>query len=446
VSEVANKVPSRIAYSTRTRDFKGWGFNCDFDDPDSEIQEFFKLYLDPEYHDDYDGISNADAQRCYRDYLSLVHAHILSFFNARFPDFPSMAVEFIFSVPTTWRNPALIHDLEIIIREAGFGRDGPRHTAKITLTEAEAAAVNVVADYVQRNDVICICDAGGGTTDVNILKLRSARGQPIKLEPLSKVEGAAVGSALIDIRVQQYLEQRLMKAAHLLNASPQEIAEKMMQGRFERFKCTFGTSAANLPALVLEIPGMPAGTNYPPADIQNSRLSISQTTLQKLFDEQVDAMIRLLTEQLVALQIVAPGERVSYLVLSGGLGSSQYVRDRLKQYFQFGAGATLSNTAGMHMLLAEDPQLAVVLGLVTDRAQELGQQTRTITHRCARVSYGVVVNQRFDPERHHNQVIYKDPRDKKKWALNQIEWLIKEVCRRTRFWNPLTISTGGPCR
>lgn len=428
MSEVANKVPSRIAYSTRTGGIRSWGFNCDFDDQESEIQEFFKLYLDPEYHDDYDGITNADARRCYRDYLSSIHVHILGFFNARFPDFPSMTVEFIFSVPTTWRNPALIHDLEIIIREAGFGRDGPRHMAKITLTEAEAAAVNVVADYVQRDDVICICDAGGGTTDVNILKLKSARGQPIKLEPLSKVEGAAVGSALIDIRVQQNLEQCLMKAAHLLNASPQAIAEEMMQGRFERFKCTFGTSAANLPALVLEIPGIPAGTDYPPADIRNSRLSISQTILQKLFDEQVDTMIRLLTEQLVSLQTVAPGERVSYLVLSGGLGSSEYVRDRLKQYFEFGAGAMLANTSGMHMLLAEDPQLAVVLGLVTDRAQELGQQTKTITHRCARVSYGVVVNQRFDPERHHNQVIYRDPRDKKKWALNQIEWLIKEVC------------------
>ena len=447
VSEVANKVPSRISYSSRTRRVNGWGFNCDYDDPDSEIQEFFKLYLDPEYQDDYDGVTSADAQRYYRDYLSLIHTHIVGFFNARFPDFASMAVEFIFSVPTTWRNPALIHDLEIIIRDAGFGKDGPRHMAKITLTEAEAAAVNVVADYVQRDNVLCICDAGGGTTDVNILKLRSARGQPIKLQPLSKVEGAAVGSALIDIRVQQYIEQRLVKAAHLLYAPPHLIAEKMMQGKFERFKCTFGTSAANLPALVLEIPGMQAGTDFPPADIQNSRISISQTILQKLFDEQVDAMIRLLTEQLVALQTVVPGERVSYLVLSGGLGSSQYVRDRITQYFQFGSGATLSNTAGMHMLLAEDPQLAVVLGLVTDRAQELGQQTKTMTHRCARVNYGVVVNQKYDPEKHQKHVVYKDPRDGKKWALNQIEWLIKEVSRSdSKKSKPLTTLVGRPSR
>jgi len=443
VSEVANKVPSRIAYSSRTGQIKGFGFNCDFEDPNCEIQEFFKLYLDPEYQDDYEGVSNAEAQRYYRDYLLLIHAHIVRFFHDRFPDFRSQSVEWIFSVPTTWRNPALIHSLELLIREAGFGTDGAHHTAKITLTEAEAAAVNVVAGYVQRDDVVCICDAGGGTTDVNILKLRSGKNQPIKLTPLSKVEGAAIGSALIDLRVQQYLEQRLNECAHRLPASPAEVAEKMMQGRFERFKCTFGTSAANLPALVLEVPGLPAGTNIPRAGIQNSRISISQYFLRELFDEQVQAMISLLRNQIVSLQASAPGERVAYLVLSGGLGSSQYVRDQIKHYFQFGPGATLSNTSNMHMLLAEDPQLAVVLGLVMDRAQELGQYTKAITERCARVSYGVVVNHRYDPQRHQGQMIYKDPRDKKAWALNQIEWLIREVRPTLQQWHKkLTNSQG----
>ena len=429
VSEVANKVPSRLAYSNRTRTLVGWGFNCDFDDPDSDIQEFFKLWLDPDYQDTYHGVTHEDAKKYYRDYLSLIHHHVVGFFSSRFPSFQQMGVEFIFSVPTTWRNPALINSLEVTIRESGFGNDGPRHSAKITLTEAEAAAVNVVAEYIQRDDVICICDAGGGTTDVNILKMRSGRNQPVKLQPLSKVEGAAVGSALIDIRVQQYLERQLVRAPQYLNSSPQDVAERMMHGRFERFKCTFGTSAANLPALYLEVPGLPPGMDIPEAGIQNSRIGISQSFLRQLFDEQVDAMIKLLQDQLVQLQTIVPGERVSYLVLSGGLGSSQYIRDRIKQHFQTGPGAQLSNTAGMHMLLAEDPQLAVVLGLVTDRAQELGLQTRVITQRCARVSYGVVVNQRFDPQRHTSQVVYRDPRDKRKWVLNQIEWLIKEVSR-----------------
>lgn len=423
-------MPSRIAYSLQTGRVIGWGFNCDADDPNADIQEYFKLYLDPEYQDDYDGVSNADAQRYYRDYLYLVHEHVVKYFVERTPNFASMKVEFIFSVPTTWRNPALIHDLEVIIRQAGFGSDGPRHVASITLTEAEAAAVNVIADYVRRDDVICICDAGGGTTDVNILKLISDRGDPIKLRPLSKVEGAPVGSALIDIRVQQFLEERLTSVANMLSSPVQEVAERMLQGRFERFKCMFGTNVANSPALSLEIPGLPAGINVPRASIQNSHIEVSQDFLQKLFDEQVAGIIQLLMEQIRDLQTIAPRERISYLVLSGGLGSSPYVRGRVKAYFEYDAKNTLTNATGMHMLLAEDPQLAVVLGLVTERAQAHGQRLKAITSRRARVSYGVVVNQLWDPIRHRGQPMHRDPRDKKQWAMNQIEWLIREVTRQ----------------
>ncbi|KAK4936320.1 hypothetical protein LTR66_015356, partial [Elasticomyces elasticus] len=54
VSEVANKVPSRIAYNHSSSSIRSWGFNTNFDDPESEIQEYFKLYLDPEYRDDFD--------------------------------------------------------------------------------------------------------------------------------------------------------------------------------------------------------------------------------------------------------------------------------------------------------------------------------------------------------------------------------------------------------
>lgn len=46
-------------------------------------------------------------------------------------------------VPTTWRNPGTIRTLENLIRAAGFGQDGSKHSCKITLTEAEAAAICV---------------------------------------------------------------------------------------------------------------------------------------------------------------------------------------------------------------------------------------------------------------------------------------------------------------
>ena len=44
----------------------------------------------------------------------------------------------------------------------------------------------------------------------------------------------------------------------------------------------------------------------------------------------------------------------SYLIMSGGLGSSQYVRDRLQAHYQSGEGIGHPNAGGMQLLLAED--------------------------------------------------------------------------------------------
>lgn len=50
-------------------------------------------------------------------------------------------IEFIFSVPTTWKPIPTVERFKKIIAAAGFG-SSPSHTAAIGLTEAEAAAVH----------------------------------------------------------------------------------------------------------------------------------------------------------------------------------------------------------------------------------------------------------------------------------------------------------------
>lgn len=49
-------------------------------------------------------------------------------------------IEFVFSVPTTWK-PTTVERFRKIILAAGFGSSA-NHTASIGLTEAEAAAVH----------------------------------------------------------------------------------------------------------------------------------------------------------------------------------------------------------------------------------------------------------------------------------------------------------------
>ena len=56
---------------------------------------------------------------------------------------------------------------------AGFGRD-PNHEMIISATEAEAAAIYTSESGCSKNDVIVVCDADGGKTDVYVFEMIDA--------------------------------------------------------------------------------------------------------------------------------------------------------------------------------------------------------------------------------------------------------------------------------
>jgi hypothetical protein len=55
-------------------------------------------------------------------------------------------IEFIFSVPTTWKPVPTVERFRSTIQRAGFGSH-PNHRADIGLTEAEAAAVHTSREF-----------------------------------------------------------------------------------------------------------------------------------------------------------------------------------------------------------------------------------------------------------------------------------------------------------
>lgn len=113
------------------------------------------------------------------------------------------------------------------------------------------------------------------------------------------------------------------------------------------------------------------------------------------------------------------------MILSGGLGSSKYVRDRLQQHLVSNPHPYASKAK---ILQALEPQLVVVKGLLLDRMQRLDSgSTPVIVSRVARSSYGVVCKQKYDPNIHFNQLVIQDPIDGEKYVMGQIDWLIKKV-------------------
>ena len=142
INELANKVPTLLQYEDDAATIKSWGFLADTDESNEDILTCFKLHLDPTYRDPRPEAPRlAQARQWFQDYLRCIHDHIVEIFENSLPRWSLTRTEFIFSVPTTWKNPGMIIQIERLIKGAGYGSDGPYHRARVGLTEAEAAAV-----------------------------------------------------------------------------------------------------------------------------------------------------------------------------------------------------------------------------------------------------------------------------------------------------------------
>jgi len=162
------------------------------------------------------------------------------------------------------------------------------------------------------------------------------------------------------------------------------------------------------------------------------QLTACSDELQRIFDEQIDRIIVLVDEQLRIVHGTHAGETISYMILSGGLGSSPYVQKRMKERYERGAGRGFVNAQSMSVLVATEPQLAVTHGLVLARSQALKGGPEVLSTRKCPVSYGVVCREAYDPAKHQGADVEQDPLDKKRWAERQVSWFIKQVRQSRR--------------
>jgi len=152
------KCPTKFVAGRTNR----WGFLCDGDEVEDneQLEECFKIYLDQRSIDEARRrqlqdmpATVEDAQLLTTEYLSYVYRHIKYSIEASTSGpWTNKAVEFNFSMPTTWKALGILNGFEKAIQNAGFGAESTRHYVKLGLTEAEAAAVSdpeAVQSYTQ---------------------------------------------------------------------------------------------------------------------------------------------------------------------------------------------------------------------------------------------------------------------------------------------------------
>lgn len=146
---------TRVSYNRGSGQLQGWGELAVFGDESVEVREFFKLTLDPEWQD-YREYTCSQATDWYCDYLRCLHQQIEAYFDQHVSRWREKRVEFNFSTPTTWRNPAMVAGIEKMIKSSGFSSEF--QSVRMSLTEAEAAAIEASTCQYKEGDVFMICD------------------------------------------------------------------------------------------------------------------------------------------------------------------------------------------------------------------------------------------------------------------------------------------------
>ncbi|KIW01595.1 uncharacterized protein PV09_07067 [Verruconis gallopava] len=439
-----NKVPTVVTYDKHTARVSSWGFlsenRYEQNSPDREYCQWFKTCVDEDHYQKLRAKdpnaaprSQQDVDRWTEDYMQSLYNWVKSKLEAEIPPEKSWGntrIEFVFSVPTTWQPQPTVQKFKTIVRKAGWG-SGVAHTVTIGLTEAEAAAVYVACESsvsFKENDVLLVADCGGGTTDLNILRVKDLQGSIPHLQQLSVVEGKAIGSTQIDLEFEDLVYSRLEKADAMypMNLDLETAAWTMMKSsQYLDTKCCFG-QPDDLDFRVA-IPDLHFSYSNPQHGIFDGHMHFKLSDLQKLFDKQITQLFALIDHQLQNFAISHPGQRVQHLVLSGGLGNSTYVQYRLRERYSTSVnGLTRSRYLAVHV--SSEPQLAVCKGLCLDRVRNSQHSKPVLIWRCCRASYGTdckILYNRKNPE-HIGRTTMTDRLDGKKYIMNGIAWFIKK--------------------
>ncbi|KAH0565987.1 hypothetical protein GP486_000614 [Trichoglossum hirsutum] len=417
--EIVHKVPTAVTYRAGRLHTCTWGFGC-FSPKNCGyglgVIEYFKYFLDKgkfeRYVKDNPGFAPdiGDVRRWFVDFLRALHDYIAAYLE-RPPwqlDRLATKVEFVIGLPTLWKErDELICDFKNIVEQAGF-KPGANCDVIFRLTEAEASAVytakSLGRDY-REGDVILVCDAGGGTTDVCVLRVRAVGGGVVELEALDEPRALYAGSIQIDNAFEKYAVESLVAIRLEHRQLPDYTERDMARSKpFQDAKLAFGTSTS-VAVESIPVPGL-----------SNVAIKLPQEKLKEMFDGQLQKIIEVID---TVLKIVE-GTEVRYLVLAGGLGSSRYVQKEMEVFY---------NQRGISVLYSTDPiepSLAGCKGLVIDHMQRKDYHTAVITNRPAGTSFGILCSDRYNKARHSGQPYIESQLDSKKYVTNRIEWFIRK--------------------
>ncbi|KAH7336870.1 hypothetical protein B0J17DRAFT_718784 [Rhizoctonia solani] len=349
------------------------------------LAKYFKLHLHP---------SNLQAKhdlklnplppgvtlrQIYSDFLGYLLKHTKAFFEDRILDGKqiwerySPTMEVVIAHPNGWgiREQTFLRAAAVA---AGFSTSDQALSKIRVVTEAEAS-VHFCIHHTNLRNVLrpganfAVCDAGGSTADTTLYSVASTC--PIlKLEEKQASGCVQAGAVYVDFEADKYLRRILADAG----LDSDDITEYTKAGveDFEGFaKRVFEDEASEQPVAIAH-----NRFNNTAIGARRGRITLPGSEIKGFFDVCVKEIIESVDQQIAGLQ-------VPYILLVGGFGDSQYVRNEFrKRYEPGGSKVTLTNDS-TSKVVADGAVIWSTLSSVYSRA--------------LRYSFGTTTSELFSP-------------------------------------------------
>ncbi|RNJ59235.1 hypothetical protein D7B24_002990 [Verticillium nonalfalfae] len=389
--ESSDKVPTKLRY---TKGDVQWGFSIPVTAPQNEVVEWFKLDIDPTLQDM--GNTVAKEARAGRsvdelvtDFISALGEHLRYTLQAKLGGHivSTIPLEFCVTVPAIWSDLAKDKTRQACQKAPGLvATRSPIHL----VSEPEAAAIYALHGLdphgLQVGDTIVVVDAGGGTVD--LISYTITRLKPIlEVQEAAPGSGALCGSTFLNLRFRKFLTSKL--------GSEEGFDDEVLAEALDVFEKKFTMQAGPGDTFIVPVGGL---ANNKELGISRGRFSLKVADLQTIFEPVILECIKL-----VSAQIAASGVPISAVLLVGGFGASNYLKERIR------------NAIDRKIQILQPPnawqavvQGAVMKGLAQASPSQLTQVR--IQNRRARKHYGTQWRTRYE-ERQHGHL-----RDKRHWC------------------------------
>ncbi|KAL9119325.1 MAG: hypothetical protein Q9187_004122 [Circinaria calcarea] len=260
--------------------------------------------------------SAPSSEKLTTDYLTALHQHAEYTLEQTFTRgvLKSTPREYIITVPAVWSDMA--KDLtRSCAAEAGMGSRNSLHI----ISEPEAAAMYALSAMncgLEVGDTFVVCDAGGGTVDL-ISYTVSSKDPVLQLNEAAPGTGDLCGSTFLNRIFSEYLNNKF-KGDYEWESDSDILATAMEHFETQTKSSFHGDQGDYIPVHGLK----------PRPGIIKGRLMVSKSDLRDIFKPVVSQIITLVRKQINETQ-----RKVKLILLVGGLGSSPYLRNRLREEF-----------------------------------------------------------------------------------------------------------------